>query len=158
MSYCCMTQCQIHILWKWLGLNMNVFKLLYVTEMKHASPPPPSLFVCELRGLQVVVFMCFSVLPIQSWYRPIQVTHFCNSGYGHRMIDTLFTVPFSQFWDERLRGHFVSKLNDQKSIEPISVAYHDVPISKAVKQRTMPCSRFRLKIGLLEVESKCMYQ
>lgn len=43
------------------------------------------------------------------------------------------------------------------SIEPVSLAYYDF-LTKKVQQKTMPCSNFCLKIGLLEVEGTCMHQ
>lgn len=43
-------------------------------------------------------------------------------------------------------------------IEPISIAYHDALNNKAVQQKSIPCSHFQLKIGLLEVEGTHMHQ
>lgn len=75
--------------------------------------PPPPFSVREIWALQIVVFMCFSVFHVH-------VHVLAHSGYGIFVIVIMDTEwfthslqpPLSQFWDEWLRGQFVSKLND----------------------------------------------
>lgn len=81
--------------------------------------------------------------------------NFCNSGIDLHCIIHILSVPYTQLWDDWLRGHFVSKLNDPDEFWTYKLSfvhYHEVLSNKAVQERTMRCSHFRLKINLLEVE------
>lgn len=121
--------------------------------------PPPPFSVREIWALQIVVFMCFSVFHVH-------VHVLAHSGYGIFVIVIMDTEwfthslqpPLSQFWDEWLRVQFVSKLNDPEEYWTYKLSLLWCTDQQAVQQRTMPCSRLHLKIGLLDVEGTCVHQ
>lgn len=71
---------------------------------------------------------------------------------------TLFTVPFSQFWDEWLRGHFVSKLNDPEEYWTYKLSLSWCTDQQSSLTENYAMLLFPLENRPLEVESKCVYQ